>query len=386
MSITFISNYLTLHQIPLCEAMYREMGDDFCFVNTEQMETERISMGWGNEKRYPFEIDLQQVGNLIDESDIVIIGSANDSLIQYRLKHNKPVIRYSERVLKDGRWHVLSPRAIYNMLKVHTRYANKKVWMLCASAYTSGDYNLFGAYWGKCYKWGYFPNTICCSEEQLFEKKNNTVVHILWCGRMLSWKHPELAVLVANHLQENNISFHMDIIGDGELKAEIHRQIVEHHLEKSVTMHGFLAPVQVRSYMDKADIFMFTSDFHEGWGAVLNEAMNSGCACVASHAIGAAPYLIHDGENGFLYRNGDIQQLCNRVEILAKNEALCRALGLNAYHTIADTWNADVAAKRLIAFCKAIKQQEKAPEYQDGPMSKARFLSNHWYHKGRRDV
>ena len=383
MTITFVSNYLTIHQIPFCEAMYREMGNDFRFVNTEQMETERISMGWGNKKKYAFEIDLQQAGNLIDESDIVIIGSANDSFIQYRLKNNKPVIRYSERILKEGRWHILSPRAIKNMMKSHTKYMNRKIWLLCASAYAAGDYGLFGAYWGKSYKWGYFPQTVCYSKEQLFAKKDNTVVHILWCGRMLSLKHPELAVLVAKYLKESEILFHMDIIGDGELKTEIHRQIMEHHLEENVTMHGFLAPDQVRSYMDRADVFLFTSDFHEGWGAVLNEAMNSGCACVTSHAIGAAPYLVHDGENGFLYRNGDVRQLCKQVEILAKDKSLCRTLGLNAYHTIADTWNANVAAKRLIAFCNAIKHHEKAPEYQDGPMSKARFLSNHWYYKGR---
>lgn len=384
MIITFVSNYLTIHQIPFCEAMYREMGDDFYFVNTEQMETERILMGWSNEKKYPFEIDLQQAGNLIDKSDIVIIGSANDSLIQYRLKHNKPVIRYSERILKDGRWHMLSPRAIKNMLKAHIKYTNKRIWLLCASAYAAGDYGLFGAYWGKSYKWGYFPKTIYYSEEQLFEKKN-TVVHVLWCGRMQRWKHPELAVLVAKHLQENKTSFHMDIIGDGELKAEIYRQIMEYHLEENVTMHGFLAPDQVRSYMDRADIFLFTSDFYEGWGAVLNEAMNSGCACVVSHAIGAAPYLIHDGENGFIYRNGDTQQLCNQVEILVHDTSLRRTVGLKAYNTITDTWNADVAAKRIIAFCKAIKHHENAPEYQDGPMSKAGFLSNHWYSKGKRD-
>lgn len=383
MTITFVSNYLTIHQIPFCEAMYREMGDDFRFVNTEQMEAERISMGWGNEKRYPFEIDLQQAGNLIDDSDIVIIGSANDYNIQYRLKNNKPVIRYSERILKDGRWHVLSPRAICNMLKAHTKYANKKVWMLCASAYTSGDYSLFGAYLGKCYKWGYFPKTLIYSKDQLFEKKRNTTVQLLWCGRLIKLKHPEAAILVAKQMQEKEIRFHMDIIGDGELKSELQRQIKEYHLDKSVSLLGFIAPDEVRDYMEKANIFLFTSDFHEGWGAVLNEAMNSGCACVASHAIGSAPYLVNDGENGFLYRNGDIQQLCNRVETLAKNEALCRALGVNAYHTIADTWNADVAAKRIIAFCKAIKHHEKAPEYQDGPMSKARFMSNNWYHKRR---
>ena len=44
----------------------------------------------------------------------------------------------------------------------------------------------------------------------------------------------------------------------------------------------------------------------EGWGAVLNEAMNSGCACIASHAIGSAGFLIEHGENGFVYRDGDM--------------------------------------------------------------------------------
>ena len=382
MRVTFISNYLTIHQIPFCEAMYRELGENFHFVNTESMEAERISMGWANEKKYPFELDLQQAGKLIDESDVVIIGGTDDTAIQNRLRNNQPVIRYSERVMKGGRWHVLSPRAICNMLKAHTKYTNNRIWLLCAGAYTSGDYELFGAYWGKCYKWGYFPKTIQRLEEQIFEKKNNSKVQLLWCGRMLGWKHPELAVLAAKHLREKGIPFHMDIIGDGERKAEIQQQITEQYLVDAVEMHGFLAPDQVRTFMDSADIFLFTSDFHEGWGAVLNEAMNSGCACVASHAIGAAPYLIRDGENGFLYRNGDTRQFCRRVEQLARDSSLCRTMGLKAYRTIVDTWNADIAAQRLLHFCEAILHQEAVPTYQEGPLSKAGFLSNHWY-KGK---
>lgn len=385
MTITFVSNYLTLHQIPFCEAMYRELGDDFCFVNTEPMDMERISMGWSNKKRYLFEVDLQQSNDLINESDIVIIGSADESLIQDRLKHNKPVIRYSERILKDGRWHMLSPRAIKNMLKTHTRFTNNQIWMLCASAYAAGDYGLFGAYWKKCYKWGYFPDVKFYLEEELLKKKDHTIVHILWCGRFLNWKHPELAVSVAKYLHKKKIPFHMDIIGDGILKEEIQRQIKDYYLEDSITMHGFLTPDLVRRYMERANIFLFTSDFHEGWGAVLNEAMNSGCACVVSHSIGSAPYLIKDGKNGFLYKNGDIRQLCSRVETLARNKKLRIMLGLKAYQTIHDLWNAEVAAKRFILFCKAVKHQEMIPEYKDGPMSHAKFLANHWYHNRRRD-
>ena len=103
---------------------------------------------------------------------------------------------------------------------------------------------------------------------------------------------------------------------------------------------------------------------------------------VASHAIGAAPYLIRDGENGFLYRNGDTRQFCRRVEQLARDSSLCRTMGLKAYRTIVDTWNADIAAQRLLHFCEAILHQEAVPTYQEGPLSKAGFLSNHWY-KGK---
>ena len=44
--------------------------------------------------------------------------------------------------------------------------------------------------------------------------------------------------------------------------------------------------------MEESEIYLVTSDRKEGWGAVVNEAMNSGCAVVADHMIGAAPWMI----------------------------------------------------------------------------------------------
>lgn len=385
MIITFISNYLTLHQIPFCEAMYRELGDSFRFVNTEQMEAERISMGWKNEKRYPFEIDIQQAGNLIDESDIVIIGSANESLIQCRLKSNKPVIRYSERILKNGRWHMLSPRAIKNMFRAHTRFTNNRIWLLCASAYAAGDYGLFGAYWGKCHKWGYFPKTKKYDDiEKIIELKHPD--SILWVARLIEWKHPELPVLVAEKLRDEGYSFELNMIGNGVMEEQLNEMIEGNDLKEYVHLLGSMKPGEVRAYMEQSQIFLFTSDGNEGWGAVLNESMNSACAVVASHAIGSVPFLIKDKENGLIYEDGNIEDLYSKVKLLLDNNQYARTLGKNAYKTIVTEWNAEVAAKRLTAFCKAIKNQKKIPEYQKGPMSKAGFLSNHWYRKKTRLV
>lgn len=55
---------------------------------------------------------------------------------------------------------------------------------------------------------------------------------------------------------------------------------------------------KVREHMEDADIFLFTSDYNGGRGAVLNESMNSGCMVAASHAIGSVPFLLEDGKRG----------------------------------------------------------------------------------------
>ena len=83
----------------------------------------------------------------------------------------------------------------------------------------------------------------------------------------------------------------MTFIGGGECEEELKKYTEQNRLEERVSFTGFLKPEEVRAYMDDADIYLFTSNFEEGWGAVINEAMNSGCAVIASHAVGAAPYI-----------------------------------------------------------------------------------------------
>ena len=68
------------------------------------------------------------------------------------------------------------------------------------------------------------------------------------------------------------------MVGDGEMREQLKKRAGQEQLTQQVTFTGFQKPEQVRQYMEKAQIFLFTSDYKEGWGAVLNEAMNSGCA------------------------------------------------------------------------------------------------------------
>ena len=196
---------------------------------------------------------------------------------------------------------------------------------------------------------------------------------------MIAWKHPKLAVWLASELKKAGYQFTLRIVGDGEMRDELLQMISDHQLDEYVHILGEKTPEQVRKYMEESNICIVTSDFNEGWGAVVNEAMNSMCAVVASHAVGAVPYLIHNYENGLIFENGNPGDLLQKVEFLFKHNEMIEKLGRNAYKTIVEQWNAEVAAERLLKMAEQLKEHGYCDLYEDGPCSRAEILQNDWY-------
>ena len=350
----FISNYINHHQIPFCNAMYELLGGDFVFCQTQEIEAERVAMGWteGHELPYlaMYAENPKEMQKKIDDCEVVFFGGTDDeSFIQHRLQSGKTVIRYSERLYKTGQWKAVSPRGLRKKYLDHTRYRKKPIFMLCSGAYVPSDFHIVRAYPGKLLRWGYFPESKSYDVDKLMAGKKER--SILWAARMIDWKHPDLPVRVAAHLKGKGLSFSMTIIGGGELASETRALAEELDVMDCVTFAGFQKPETVREYMEQSEIFLLTSDRQEGWGAVVNEAMNSGCAVVANHMIGAVPYLISHGRDGMIYRDGDFGDLCNLAERLLVEKGLSQSLGRNAYKKIAECWNAENAARQLAGLC-----------------------------------
>ena len=388
MKVVFFSNYLNHHQLPFCLAMDRLTNYQFTFVATTPTPEFRLLGGYHDmNKQYPFvlttydSLENQAAAMVLAQnSDVVITGSAPEIYAQTRIKKNKLTFRYSERIYKDGLLKALCPRTIVSRLVHHTRYLNKPLYMLCSSAYTAFDFALTGSYLGKAYKWGYFPEFKRNDTDVLLKRKGmKSKVVILWAGRMISWKHPQEAIEIADRLKQEGLPFEMQLIGSGELESALATSIRKKGLVDCVHLLGSMSPESVREHMEEADIFLFTSDFNEGWGAVLNESMNSCCAVVASHAIGSVPFLLEDGINGFIYKNGDMEGLYKRVVKLIEQPQLREQLGKAAHQTLAEHWNADKAAERFIELSQALLEGNNKTLFAAGPCSKARILSNWWY-------
>lgn len=384
MKISFISNYYNHHQHALCQALSRETGGRFSFIATSEMRDERKKLGYGQWEVPDYVLrahadadSARRCGELIRDADLVIAGAAPEKKYLPRILKRKLVFRYTERPLKKMQIS-LRQKLHFHRTRLLCGPASG-TYLLCAGAYTAADYLNRGCYRGRTYKWGYFPAVRRYDDlPGLMEGKEKN--SILWAGRFLDWKHPEQAVLTAKRLKQEKIPFVLRIIGTGEMEAQLKEMVNSQDLQDCVEFLGAMAPGEVRSRMERSEIFLFTSDRQEGWGAVLNEAMNSGCAVVASHAAGSVPFLLKNGENGCIYPSGDTEALFRKTKYLLEHPEARKRRGMAACETITTLWNGEVAAKRLTELAERVLSGEKNPElYKEGPCSKAEALSDDWY-------
>ena len=380
MTITFVSNYINHHQLPFSDALYEKLGDDYCFIQTVPMEDERIAMGWGLDvTKIPYVRclyeDEYECRKKIAESDVVLLGwTQRPDIEKERLESGKITIRISERIYREGQWKAVSPRGLIAKYKEHIKYRSKNVYLLCAGAYTASDFHLIGAYPGKMFKWGYFPKTRTYSEEEFKGMKKSGPLQIVWAGRFIPLKHPEYVVKLAKTLKERGYDFDIHMLGSGEMEQDIKQKTEQFGLLDRFTFYGYTEPEKVRDVMENCHIHLFTSNYLEGWGAVVNEGMNSGCVEVANAQAGAVPYLIEHGVNGLIYPNNSYQEMERLVIDLFENWEERKHMGYAAYRTIVDEWNAEHAAEELMHFADYLAKGKMIPA-DSGPLSVAPVIS-----------
>lgn len=358
--------------------MYKILGNEYHFIETDELPFFRKQLGY-KELNAPYVLKYNDktkevIDEMIMNADVVIYGESPISLIKKRYVSKKLTFRDDESRYKNPNRYLKWPIYTYQ-----SHWLNKG-YLLCASAYAPIDYYLSGMRPNNCFKWGYFTELKEYDYDSLFAKKRKGAaecVSILWAGRLIGLKHPESTIIVAEHLKKRGLSFTISIIGDGPMKDKLQRAVAKRGLGNEVRFLGAMSPEEVRDYMEQSDIFLFTSDRQEGWGAVLNESMNSGCAVVADGNIGSVPFLIEDGINGIVYKSKDWLDLSKKVESLVRNPQIIEEYGRHAYQTMTETWNGQVAAQNLISLCGQLLELA-SPHVNRGPCSPAPILMRTW--------
>ena len=379
MKLAFYCNFLNHHQVRVADELYKILGSDYLFIATLPRNKDSLKGGVDYSSR-PYCILAGESNDAHDKAlelartaDVCVFGACSQEYAVERAKQKDCGLSFEmgERWLKRGLINVLSPTLRRWWMNYMRYYHNRPFYKLCSSAFVAKDDVKLGAYKGRHYKWGYFTGVDCAFDvEASTDVSTSNITPLMWCSRFLSWKHPELPILMARRLKKEGLQFFLDFYGSCEVEQKSRDMVSRLGIDDVVRFHGAIPNDQVLKEMRRHKIFLFTSDRFEGWGAVANEAMSQGCALVGSDAIGSVPYLVDNCRNGMIFKSGDVDSLTDCVRTLIENRSLLEDIRHNAVATMQTMWSPAVAARNLLKLIDDIKNGRPC-SIKEGPCSKA---------------
>lgn len=379
MKVLQVSNFISHHQLPLANAIASKIGcENFKFCATKKLDEDRKKIGWTDDIRWPWILrsaesseDNKLFQKWFFEADVVLCGERMFSAIEERLHQKKHSFYMSERWWKPpiGPFRLIHPN--FFKMAMHFRRLTKSPYFhyLPIGPYAESDISYLIDAPSNVWRWGYF--TDLPSSGVLRKKMDSLPVSILWAGRMLGWKKVIDILKALVHASENfGLEFKITLVGDGP-----ERKKLEHFAKKNIgaNKYTFLNPMpsnEIHQVMMAHDIYVLPSSSHEGWGAVINEAMSCGCAVIASKGAGAAAAMIENGVNGFLFDPGDWRSLSGLIVNLSSDKKLMSNISRSAQSTIENFWSPSVAANRFVKFSSALIEGIEIPKFSGGPLSR----------------
>ncbi|WP_240640496.1 glycosyltransferase [Microbacterium sp. 10M-3C3] len=133
---------------------------------------------------------------------------------------------------------------------------------------------------------------------------------ILFVGRLTTEKGIDV-VLRALAKLDPALNATFDIVGGGDQRRNLEQLADQLGVGGRVTFHGHASEEDLRALYTRASVFAIAS-IAELQSIATMEAMASGLPVVAADAV-ALPHLVHDGENGYLFEPGNVDQLAARL-------------------------------------------------------------------------
>ncbi len=134
---------------------------------------------------------------------------------------------------------------------------------------------------------------------------------VLFVGRLTTEKHVEVTLAAVAKLAPELPEITFDIVGGGDQRRALEQAVQRLGIQDRVTFYGRVEEDDLRAAYTRADVFAIAS-IAELQSIATMEAMASGLPVVAADAV-ALPHLVRDGENGYLFEPGDVDDLADKL-------------------------------------------------------------------------
>ena len=150
-----------------------------------------------------------------------------------------------------------------------------------------------------------------------FEKRTEN--RIIFVGRVTAEKHIDDLMRAVAKL-DPSLNAKLEIVGTGDLMNQLQALSKSLGIADRTKFTGYVTDEQLRAALTNATVFAMPS-IAELQSIATMEAMSSGLPIVAANAM-ALPHLVHNGENGYLFVPGDVDDLAEKLTaVLTQSDA-----------------------------------------------------------------
>lgn len=307
MILILFQNCVSPHQVPYIKelSINPNIEDVFLIVSRYDYK-ERQDMGWNNKK-------------LIDNTAIKLIYKPSKNIVQQLLSTNKNAFYFFSGIRAD--------KDVFEWFKESLNYPvkryiiteppftfNKPLWMHYIRFFLQ-DYKFVKYIHGvfaigedavKYYKnisrqWKVFPFQYVTEHNERTKGAAKGNLKLLFVGNLCKRKNVKIVIEALKGL--NNLEF--TIVGNGEEKMNLEKLAQEYKIP--VSFLGTKDMKEIPSIMQENDVLILPS-LHDGWGAVVNEAMDLGLYVIVSNRCGART-MIDKGITGEVFISNNIKSL-----------------------------------------------------------------------------
>ena len=165
------------------------------------------------------------------------------------------------------------------------------------------------------------PNGIDLDHINQIKPQNNlNKPTIFYLGMLTKGKGVSDLIKAMKLVQKDFNDITLLIGGTGPYEKQLKDLVRKTNLEEHVKFLGFLDETKKFTYMKAIDVFLLPS-YWESFPIVLLEALACGKPIITTD-IGGTSFAVTHGENGFLFKPGDINQLGKYIKELLSNQQL----------------------------------------------------------------
>lgn len=266
-------------------------GYDVTYVAEDVMSIERATQGWQPPELVGVRLVMAQTAKAM----VRVVQNANPNSIHIcqGIRGNGLVCSAQKALVSRGiqQWIVMETvddhglfgvvkRAVYRWLFWRKR---KQIWGVLAIGWTTQKWVVARGFDPKrVFPFAYFLPDI--PETLIQSVSESKYFRFIFVGQLIKRKRVDLLIESLSKIHDE--SFELIIVGDGPCKKE-YQLIAQKKLTRHVRWLGQLPISQILQKVCDADCLILPSQ-HDGWGAVVSEALLVGTPVICSDACGSA--------------------------------------------------------------------------------------------------